>query len=419
MGFIIIFLIAILSFLVLNKVSQVTKVPLVLWLILLGILFGPAGFYDLFGQINSINSNVSELQMLSGWAVILLFLMSGVGLNIPAIKKSGKNTMILSTIPVFVEGFIMAFVAYAMFLILPITYFKFNLGFFMVVMGVFAMASPAIIIPLCFKGKTINPNGKIYDEMMIASIMDNFTPFPLMIVYLSVTLAIVAGGTVSIGSIVTTAILSIVAIVIAYIIGHVIGLVISYLGRIEIIPSLLIVLIHILITLLVISLLGNLGASYGVIIGLGSGVGMNIGLDKSSKKPTVLSSTQKVYGLLFMPTIFIYVGTKIQVDLLLDPVIILSLSVLTVIAVLIKGFISGKYLKSQNYSDTDAKLSGSLFAAKGIILINISLIIEPALTAAGQNGVLQYMYILAAVATIISVPYSIVKSEKLLEKSKV
>ncbi len=418
MGFIIVFLIAVISFLLLNKVAQATKIPLVLWLILIGILFGSYGLYDLFGQIDLINESVNELQLVSGWAVILLFLMSGVGLNVPAIKQSGKNAAALSIIPVYIEGFIMGFVAYLLFLALPITDFKFSLAFFMMVMAVFAMASPAIIIPLCFKGKAINPKGKIYDEMMIASIMDNFTPFPLLIIYLTLAISLASGDALSVSSLAIGVLGSIVSLVVAYVIGHIIGLVSSQITKVESIPATLIVILHIIITLIAISLLGKLGASYGIMIGLGSGVGMNIGIKDADKKVKVLGMTQKLYGLLFMPTIFIYVGTKIQLDLLLNPIIILSLALITVISIIVKGFISNKYLLSQGYNKTDSKLSGSLFAAKGIILINISLIIAPALNNVGADNVLQYMYILAAVATLISVPYSIVKSEKLLEESK-
>ncbi len=416
MGFIIIFLIAAISFLVLNKVAQVTKVPLVLWLILVGILLGSYGVYDFFGQIDKINPNTSELQLISGWAVILLFLMSGLGLNINAIKQSGKNATVLSVLPVYVEGLIMGFVAYLLFLVLPIPDFKFSLAFFMMVMCVFAMASPAIIIPLCFKGKAKDPKGKIYDEMMIASIMDNFSPFPLLIIYLTIALAIAGGSAVSIPGVSIAVLMSIISLIVAYLIGHGIGLEVTYLAKIKKVPSILVVLIHVIVTLVAISLLGSLGASYGIMIGLGSGVGLNMGLEGNPKKVELLNTTQKIYGLLFMPTIFIYVGTKIQLDLLLNPIIILALALITVIAIIIKGFISNKYLLSQGYSDKESKLSSSLFAAKGIILINISLVIAPALTKVAADNVLQYMYILAAVATLISVPYSIIRSEKILEK---
>ncbi len=416
MGFIIIFLIAAISFLVLNKVAQATKVPLVLWLILVGILLGSYGIYDFFGQIDKINPNIPELQLISGWAVILLFLMSGLGLNIKAIKESGKNAAVLSILPVYVEGLIMGFVAYAIFLVLPISDFKFSLPFFMMVMAVFAMASPAIIIPLCFKGKEKDPKGKIYDEMMIASIMDNFSPFPILIIYLTIALAVAGGSAVSISGISIAVLMSIISLIVAYVIGHIIGLVVSYIAKVESISSPLVVILHVIVTLLVISSLGKLGASYGIMVGLGSGVGLNMGLKDNPKKIEILGTTQKIYGLLFMPTIFLYVGTKIQLDLLLNPIIILALALITVIAIIIKGFVSNKYLLSQGYPDKESKLSSSLFASKGIILINISLVIAPALTSAGAENVLQYMYILAAVATLISVPYSIIRSEKLLEK---
>ncbi len=416
MGFIIVFLIAAISFLVLNKVAQATKVPLVLWLILIGILFGSYGFYDFFGQIDKINPNSSELQIISGWAVVILFVMSGLGLNIDAMKNSGKNVLTLSILPAYAEGFIMGIIAFLLFSVLPIADFKFSFTFFMMVMSVFAMASPAIIIPLCFKGKQINPQGKVYDEMMLASIMDNFLPMPIFITWLTIALAIAAGNALSVPGMIGAVLMTLLSLVIAYFIGHLIGLVVSKIAKMESVPSTLLVIFHIIITLFIISLLGGFGASYGILVGLGSGAGLNVGLKDNPKKGSILGSTQKIYGLLFMPTIFIYVGTKIQLDLLLNPIIILSLALITILAIMIKGFISSKYLASQGYSDTDSKLSASLFAAKGIILINLSLVIAPGLEAVGASNVLQYMYILAAVATLISVPYSILRSEKLLSK---
>ncbi len=416
MGFIIIFLIAIITYLLLEKPAEVTRIPVVLWLVVIGILFGPYGFYDIFSQIDSINTSVSELENISRWAVILLFLMSGIGLNIDALKKSGKHTIVLSILPAYVEGIVMGVVAYLIFLVLPISHFKFSLPFFLMVMLFFAMASPAIIIPLCFKGKKHYPKEKFYDEMIVASIMDNFTPVPLLIMFLTLGVTLSSGEAVDIFSTIITVLISIVGLVVAYFIGHFLGLIISKLAKVKNIKPIVIVILHFIITLVAVSLLGSLGATYGVVIGLGSGVGMNIGVKDEKLKLKISLRTHQIYTLLFMPTIFIYVGTKIQVDLLFNPMIVLSLALVTILAIIVKGFVSGRYLLSKKYSSIDAKLSGTFFAAKGIVLINMSLIVAAPLHAVGQDYVLQYMYILAAVATFISVPYSIIKSEKLLKQ---
>lgn len=417
MVYIILFLISVLSISTLSIVAKKTKVPVLLWLILVGILFGSYGFYDLFGKLDAINTNVPELSIVAGWAVNLLFLMSGLGINIPAIKNSGKNTVFLSTVPVYLEGLVMGIIAFVILSIMPIAEFKFSLPFYMMVMCIFAMSAPAIVIPICFKAKAQNPKGQVYDEMIVASVLDNFAPFPVLIVYFTVALALANGVAISVGNLTTSVIVSIVALGIAYVMGHVLGLLMSFIAKIKSINNVVVVVLHIILTLVLISISGPIGASYGIVIGFGSGIGFNMALKDNPNKPAFLDLVQKIYGLLFMPTIFLYVGTQIKLDLLLNPIIIITLSILTACAIVIKGFVAKKYLKAKGYPETEVNLSGSLFAAKGVILINISLILAPALINAKMDNVLQFMYILAAVSTLISVPYSIIKSEKILKNN--
>lgn len=416
MVYLILFLVSAVSIIFLSKIAKISKIPVVLWLIFLGIILGSFGFYDFFGVLDNLNGNVSELTILSGWAVIVLFLMSGLGLDIPSIKKSGKNAVALSVLPVYIEGLIMGVITYIIFIILPIQNFKFGLIYFMMIMSIFAMAAPAIIIPLCFKGKAKDSKSKIYDEMIVASVLDNFSPFPLLITYVIIGLALANGNAISAGGLSISIILAMVSLVIAYALGHILGLIFSFILKFEKLPIPLISLFHIILTLILITSLGSLGASYGIAVGFGSGVGFNIGLKDNPNRAKLLSSVQKIYGLFLMPLIFIYVGTKIRVDLLLNPLLIVAVVIITIIAIYIKGFVSSKYLLSQGYSKDDAKLSANLFAAKGVILINISLVLAPGFQSAGLEDVIQLMYLFAAIATLVSVPYSIISSEKILNR---
>ncbi len=408
----IIVVIGVISFFICRPISKATKIPLVLFLIFIGVILGP---YVL--KLYSVDAPISKtLSVLSTFSVIMLFLVSGLGLNVQAIVSSGKKTLGLSFFPVIIEGFIMGIVTYLIFLILPIEIFKFSLFGFLMIMAVFAMSSPAIIIPLTLKAKAEGKKDPIYDEMTIASVLDNFIPLPLVILYLNITVAVAAGSSVNVGDTLEKVILAIVSAFFAYFIGHVVGLIISFFNKINTIPPIVIGIILMIATVLTVMLTGKLGVSYGILIGFGVGLGYNIHSQKAKElEQKVSQKSSLIYTILFMPLIFIYVGTQMQLELLTIMTVI-SLAFVTVLAVVIKGKVSSFYLKKMGSTEDERKLSGTLFAAKGVILINISLVLSGTLKAAGLDNLLQFMYILAVVATLLSFTYSILASEKLLKK---
>lgn len=418
MIYILLMIIAFISVKIFDPLAAKTRVPLVVFLIFLGILFGPFGIYDFFGQLDMYNQNMSELSILSSNAIIILFLVSGLGLNIEAIKKSGKKTIGLSVVPVYIEGLIMGFITYLIFLLLPIPEFKFGLVNFMMVMSVFAMASPAIIIPINLTAKSTGMKQSIFDEMTIASVLDNFTPFPIMLAYLIVGLAIANGNSASFTMLISKLLIATISIVIAYAVGYLVGCISAYISKPLNYHKYIVPIIMIMLSIIVVILIGPIGAMFGIITGFGVGVGFNVKCPPGSEKMQINIKSNELYKYLLMPLVFIYVGTKIRIDMLLNPILILALVVVTVLSVCIKAFISKKYLMKRGSTEDEAKLSGKLFAAKGIILINISLVIGAAYQSAGLDQVIQFMYILAAVATLISVPYSIISSEKLVKQMK-
>lgn len=166
---------------------------------------------------------------------------------------------------------------------------------------------------------------------------------------------------------------------------------------------------------IVVILIDPIGGMFGNITGFCVGFGFNVKCPTGSEKLQINIKSDELYKYLLIPLVFIYVGTKIRIYMLLNPILILVLVVATVLSVYIKAFISKKYIMKRGSTEDEATLAGKLFAAKGIILINISLVIGAAYQSAGLDQVIQFMYILA---TLISVPYSVISSEKLVKQMK-
>lgn len=416
MIYILFLIISVLSIMLIKDIARITKIPAILFLILIGILLGSYGIYDFFGEIDKINSNSSELALLANYAVVILFLISGIGLDLSNLKKIGKDAMVLATMPVFIEGIIMSIFALILFSIIKIDLFSFGAINFFTVMFTFAMASPAIIIPITMKAKAEGKKSSILDQMTMAGVVDNFAPMPFVIIFYIISLSLAKGDVVT--GLFLTIIEVLVAMVVAYFIGYLVGRLIGKIDKIKFLNELYSSIILVFITLLLIIVLGSFGASLGIIISFGVGIGINIALKNVNYKMKTLANTSKIYQMFLMPLVFIYTGTQIRVDKLLDIKIIILLAIITIAAIIVKGTVSKLYLKKRGYTKDEQNLSSALFASKGIILINLSLILAAGYTSAGLDNVLQYMYILAAVSIIISVPFSLITSNKIIQKLK-
>lgn len=416
MIYIVLIAISFLSIFLIKTLTKITKIPAVLYLMLLGIILGEFGMYDFFGMLDKVNPNTSELALLANYAVVILFLISGIGLDLSNLKKIGKDALVLSTVPVFVEGIIMSLFAILLFSIVSIELFSFASINFFTVMFTFAMASPAIIIPITMKAKAEGKKSSILDQMTMASVVDNFAPMPFVIVFYIISLSLASGKAVN--GLVITIVEVLVAMVVAYFIGYIVGRLSGLIKKIEFIPEKIVGLLLIFLTILLVIILGNFGASLGIIISFGIGIGFNVAVKDPVYKGKTLMNSSKIYQLFLMPLVFIYTGTQIRVDMLLDIKTIIMLAIITVVAIIIKGSVSKLYLKKRGYTVSEQNLSSSLFAAKGIILINLSLVLAAGFENVGLDNVLQYMYILAAVSIIISVPISLVGSSKILKNIK-
>lgn len=406
MDIIILIVLSVVSMLLCSFLTKVTKVPAVIYLMVIGILLG--------SYVLDIAKFLPHLAIYSALAIVILFLVSGFGLNVEAIKSSGAKTFGLSSIPAIGEGLIVGVITWIILTIIPVfDQPSINFAAVVAIMLIFAMSSPAIIIPFNMAGKGRGINASIFDELTVASVIDNFIPIPIVLVFLNVAYAVEGGSGIAVGSILIQTVLIVIAILITFIVSYFIGKLTAMANSLIKNPMVMATSVTVL-TIVIFFVTGPIGASLGIIIGFGIGMGYNVATPPEIRFP-VLGASQKLYGLGMMPIVFIYVGTQIQVDQLFKVTTVVAFALATLCGIFCKGFIAKKFLLKRGSSKAEGDYAAYGFAAKGIILINISLVIGTGLTANGLDYILQMMYMLAAISIIISVPYSSVNLGKQLD----
>ncbi len=395
-----------------------TKIPMVIFFLLFGIVFSEYGLFNLIGNDNALNLEIQPtLAYISNLAILALFLNSGMGLDLNAIKSSGKDAAFLSIVPIHVEGIIMGFIAYLlMVLVFPqLGYDIIPLYGFLIVMATYAICSPVLIIPSAMKIKASGAKSKILDNMIIASICDPFTPFPYLILML-ILLVIQESGNSDISplmAIVGLFIALALVTVIGYVIGAIIAKIVNKLitgEKLTAKKSLMLALVLNIINFIVIALTGPL-AAFGIITAVGIGIGFNK-IVNPAIKAAVLQKSQLLFGLLLFPIVFVYVGSQTQIDKLFNPLLLIVLLIIALLGPIIKMIVTKLYLKKRGYSKQEIGYAQTGFALKGIIIINMSVLFGPVFKSIGLEVMLDFMYLLAALSVIITIPLGILKLEK-------
>ncbi len=406
MDIIIIILMAIASFFISMYLEKITKLPNVIYLMILGVILG--------SDVTDLVSYLPSISKYSTLAIVLLFLVSGYGLSMKGFGVKSRKTTVLASLPAIIEGLVAGIITW---LLLSVTNIfgvaSINIAAVLAVMFVFAMSSPAIIVPYNLQGKERAIKSSIFDELTIASVVDNFLPFPLVLIALNIAFALESGTTSS----PVMLILQMVGIVVGCTVIFAITMyggkyLYKLLSRLN--NNTLVAIALMVVTTLIFLLTGTIGATVGVIVGFGIGVGVNSIADDEAKAAIMLGS-QKIYALAFMPVVFIYIGTQVMLEQLLNPITVATFAVITIISVMVKGYFAKWWLKNNGSSEEEANYAFYSFAAKGKILINISLVIGVSLQANGLDYILQMMYILAAVSIVITFPYASYKLNKQLD----
>lgn len=418
MEFIIVLILSALLLFAVKPLSQKTKLPMPIFFFVFGIIFGAYGLINVLGAGSITGLDLeSSLVIISNLAILTLFLNSGLGLDLKSIRKSGKDAAFLAVVPVHIEGIIMGFVAYFFMVVLfpGLGYAKIPLLGFLLIMIVYAICSPVLIIPSAMKLKAKGAKSKILDNMIIASIGDPFTPFPYIILML-VFLVISQGGAQinPLLAILALFIGVIIISIIGFLFGFIFGKIVSKITDVKTTNQnvfLLIGLIFIVLNIVLINLTGPL-SGLGILTAVAVGIGFNK-VVSAELNSIILQKTSILFGLFLFPIVFVYVGTQTQVDKLLNPLLLIVLVFISLLGPIIKMFVSKLYLSKKGYTKEESKYAQVGFALKGIIIINMSVLFSPLFKSIGLDIMLDFMYLLAAVSVILTIPAGMLKLTKI------
>ena len=139
-----------------------------------------------------------------------------------------------------------------------------------------------------------------------------------------------------------------------------------------------------------------------VVLGIGFGIGK---WDKTGTSVIIKNTGNRLFYVVGMPVIFIYVGANIDLSVLLDLKLLGLLVIITGVAVLVKGKIAKIILKDNKYTNSERKFAARCFIPKGVGLSNFSVIFG-AVLGSGED-VVQFMTMLAAVSIVITMSVGI------------
>lgn len=396
----------------LSPVLKKIKLPIVVVFIILGILLGDYGL-----KVNEyIPSLLDNVGIIASIAVLFLFFVSGLNLDIEAVKKKIFSIMPLVVISQGLEILGTTIVALLLFKVLGI---DLNIFYILTIMLGFSMSSIANIIPIVVNALKSGKKSGVLTEILTIAATDNILPLPFFMIAFVLGQAVEKGNEITFSTFFKISGLSIIAIAILVIVSYVLILIFNLILKKKI-NFYIKTLILIAIVPLEMAITGKIGQSLGLVVAFLLGTSFNI-LYKKEDKGNISDNFSKILGIL-IPFVFIFAGMNLKLDKLLDIKALIIFSIIVIVAIVIKkevlGYLYLKKNKDNDKTDTinESAFLKSAFIGKGIVLINMSIILAPAVGM--ESDLIQTLYILAAVSIILTVPLSIVGMEKNVKKLK-
>lgn len=399
-------------------VAKKAKIAPPIFYLILGVLFGGSvGVAHIFGN-QDLLPNMANYNTIALW---LMFFGAGFNIDINKLKSSGKDTINMSVIPVYIEAIVMTGVVFLGLKVLPLG-FDLKLPHVAIIMLLFACASPANVIPTCvtLSMKGLAGKNRITDTVLTASIFDNFTPFPLLVVAIVLTVAPIMGMKLSplmlVGIVIGVVLALGLICILASLLGGIVAKILSPLSdKVAKSPqnkkiAISYTMIYFAIFALILNFAGPL-KSLAVLIIVAVSVGIN-SKEKNKLGGIIGLNSSVVFAMFGSPIIFTYVGSLINIQALLNPVMLAFGVAVTFIGIAVKGFVTKVVLKDEKYTDGERKFAMAAFVPKGIILVNFSLILMGPLTSMGLGYVVDFMILLAAISIVASVPLGITLLDK-------
>ncbi|MFI3128940.1 MAG: cation:proton antiporter, partial [Bacillota bacterium] len=195
--------IIIISAILLGRICDIVRLPRLVAMLLIGVVFGPFVLDIISGELLAVS------QELRNMALVIILTRSGLSLSISELKKVGRPAVLMSFLPATFE--ICGYVIFGT-LILNISVVD-----ALLIGAVMAAVSPAVVVPRMIKIKEEGYGEKngVTSVVMAASSVDDV----YVIVLFSAFLALSASGEFAIATLLTVPISIIIGIVVGVICG--------------------------------------------------------------------------------------------------------------------------------------------------------------------------------------------------------
>lgn len=410
--------ISILMYFIFKVISKKTGIPALVFYLILGFalkmsILNSEGFSTIFNE-----QFLKNLSFLTTMSTLLLFFNSGYAMDFTKLKLGGKKGLLLSIFPAYAEIIVGVIISSLILLvILPLfgnQYFT-NLTIWELIFcsGLLALSSAVIAIPHITRLFMKHDKSSVLSYMLVPIVLDVFFVMPLLLVVFNV---IIYKEQATFMFVTTQVFSQILTIVVCSLIYYFSG---KYIARFlnKILGKINLLFVSILIALLVflsiiipsqfISLISDIG--FFVTLALGFGFGSELNLNYKMQIQKYLGI---IFMVLFFPLQFLFVGMQIKLEFITQLELIIPVIIIVLCSALTKGFVANKILKDVHLIEEEQKFIYYSFLPKGIVLVNISIVIQTVLEKTAPE-LLNYMLLIIVVSIIGTIPYSSYSLDKI------
>lgn len=419
MGLVVVLILSFVAFLLAQKLAKITKLEVQIIYIILGLVIGLILNKTSYGSIDTL---LPKISMYNTIALLLMFFSAGFSIDLGKLKRSGKVTGKMFSMPAYGELIVTTAIIVAVGGFLKGQGFSLGFPEAVMVAAIFATSSPANVIPVCMGKISRKETGKnsLPSTMILSTVIDGFITVPVVFAAAFVFIKSKNDKHVTSGELIKLIIVILICLLAAMVIGAIIGKVEtlifrgiftkmrdeSYKKKTEYLVTAIVFIVGMIIILLLMQVnkLKSIINLFGILVVLGIGFGINK-WDKTETRKIIGATSNKAVAMLGMPAIFIYVGANIDLAVLLNVKLLIVLLIITAVAVLVKGKIGKLILRDSKHSDVDRKFAARCFIPKGVGLSNFSVIFGNVLGP--DEDVVQFMTMLAAVSIIVTMSIGI------------
>lgn len=406
------------------KLSQKTKIPLMLLFIIIGVIFGVSGIFNIFGA-EAIQPAISTYSSLISVSVI--FIMAGFSLDFELIKANQKAAIKLGVVPVYVGLVVVTIVSYFLANALGLTNMgnaseTFNIYGMLLFTFMIVLSAPVLVVPAALRLKqTEKPIGV---TMIAGEIIDNYSGLPVAFVALAIAGMLQKGQALSVSKLLLTVVAIIVGIAIMAALGLFISKAInkallktSFMQDLIMNKQLIACVIYSVLCIGIGKLIGLIpviGAGLNsfvlvYIIMFGAGLGSSM---SKEQKASMTPSWNKFVLLVALPIMFLGLGGRTDLSILFSFKVLAFVVIVHIVNRGLKMFTIKKLLKSEGFNDEEQTIGARLAYFDGASPVNMSIALTPMLVGIGQGDIA----VLAAAYGIITFAVTIPLGEKLLSK---